>query len=167
MAGAALLAALALQILFYWKLPAHVWPEYVGQGTVLACPVRLFAGLLTLCFLGNILISFGISVAERVEHGLFVFYMSFAVFAITGYALLGRLGLSPLRFASIAVLVSVTGFILAIVTLYVPVLAMPACVLLGPGTAACILIPYYGVVMSKRYPSRFISPAIIGISFVL
>jgi DNA-binding NarL/FixJ family response regulator len=59
----------------------------------------------------------------------------------------------------------VTGFILAIVTLYVPALALPACVLLGPGAAACILIPYYGVVMSKRYPSRFISPAIIGISF--
>jgi hypothetical protein len=76
------------------------------------------------------------------------------------------LGPSPLRFASISVLVSVTGFILAIVTLYVPVLALPACVLLGPGTATCILIPYSGVVMTKRYPSRFISPAIIGISFV-
>jgi hypothetical protein len=25
-------------------------------------------------------------------------------------------------------------------------------------TAACILIPYYGLVMTKRYPSRFISP---------
>jgi DNA-binding CsgD family transcriptional regulator len=166
MAGAALLAALALQLLFYGKLPERVWPAYVGKGTTLACPTRLFAGLFTLCFLGNILISFGISVAESVEHGLFAFYMSFAVFAIAGYARLRRCGLSPLRFASIDVLVSVTGFILAIVTLYVPVLALPACVLLGPGTAACILIPYYGVVMSKRCPSRFISPAISGISFV-
>jgi DNA-binding CsgD family transcriptional regulator len=157
--------ALALQILFYWKLPANVWPEFVGKKTSLVCPVRLFAGLLTLCFLGNILISFGISVAESVEHGLFVFYMSFAVFAIMGYTLLLRFGLSPLRFASISVVVSVTGFIVAIVALYIPILALPACVLLGPGTAACILIPYYGVVMTKRYPSRFISPAIIGISF--
>jgi DNA-binding CsgD family transcriptional regulator len=92
--------------------------------------------------------------------------MSFAVFAVTGYALLRRFGLSPLRFASISVVVSVTGFIFAMVALYVPALALPACVLLGPGTAACILIPYYGVVMTMRYPSRFISPAIIGISFV-
>jgi DNA-binding CsgD family transcriptional regulator len=130
------------------------------------CPTRLFAGLFTLCFLGNILISFGISVAESVRHGLFVFYTSFAVFAVAGYALLRRSGLSPLRFASISVVVSVTGFIVAIVALYVPALALPACVLLGPGTAACILIPYYGVVMTRRYPSRFISPAIIGISFV-
>jgi hypothetical protein len=75
-------AALALQLLFYGKLPARIWPEYVRKGTVLACPTRLFAGLFTLCFLGNILISFGISVAEHVDHGLFVFYMSFAAFAI-------------------------------------------------------------------------------------
>jgi DNA-binding CsgD family transcriptional regulator len=158
-------ATLALQLLFYWKLPGRVWPEYVKKETVLECPTRLFAGLFTLCFLGNVLISFGISVAERVEHGLFVFYMSFAVFAIAGYAMLRHFGFSPLRFASISVVVSVMGFILAIVTLYVPILTLPTCALLGPGTAACILIPYYGVVMSKRYPSRFISPAIIGISF--
>jgi DNA-binding CsgD family transcriptional regulator len=168
-------AALILQLLFYWKLPAKVWPDFVRPGIVShgqgadggpVCPTRLFAGLFTLCFLGNILISFGISVAESVTHGLFAFYMSFAVFAVAGYALLRRFGLSPLRFASISVVVSVTGFIAAIVALYVPALALPACVLLGPGTAACILIPYYGVVMTRRYPSRFISPAIIGISFV-
>jgi DNA-binding CsgD family transcriptional regulator len=167
-------AALVLQLLFYWKLPANVWTEFVGGKTLYrqelagrpVCPTRLFAGLFTLCFLGNILISFGISVAESVEHGLFVFYISFAVFAIMGYTLLRRSGLSPLRFASISVVVSVIGFIFAIIMLYVPILTLPACALLGPGTAACILIPYYGVVMAKRYPSRFISPAIIGISFV-
>jgi DNA-binding CsgD family transcriptional regulator len=159
-------AALILQILFYWKLPAKVWPDFVRRGTVLVCPTRLFVGLFTLCFLGNIMISFGISVAESVRHGLFVFYTSFAIFAVAGYALLRRSGLSPLRFASISVVVSVTGFIVAMVALYIPALALPACVLLGPGTASCILIPYYGVVMTKRYPSRFISPAIIGISFI-
>ncbi|MDR0450025.1 MAG: helix-turn-helix transcriptional regulator [Treponema sp.] len=159
-------AALALQLLFYGKLPAGVWPEYVRKGTGLICPKRLFAGLFALCFLGNIVFSFGISVAEGVEHGVFVFYLSFAVFAIAGYALLPRFRLSPLRHASVSVVVSVTGFILAIMSLYVPLLALPACALLGPGTVACILIPYYGVVMTRRYPSRFISPAIIGISFV-
>jgi DNA-binding NarL/FixJ family response regulator len=158
--------ALVLQLLFYWKLPARVWPRYVRKGSGIVYPKRLFAGLFALCFLGNIVFSFGISAAESVKHGVLVFYISFAVFAITGYALLRRLGLSPLRYASISVVVSVAGFILAIVALYVPALALPACVLLGPGTTACILIPYYGVVMSKRYPSRFISPLIIGISFV-
>jgi DNA-binding NarL/FixJ family response regulator len=157
-------AALVLQILFYWRLPAHVWPQYVRKGTVLAYPKPLFAGLLALCFLGNIVFSFGVSAAEGVKHGVFVFYISFAVFAIGGYALVRRLGFSPLRYASISVVVSVVGFIIAIVALYVPALALPACVLLGPGTVACILIPYYGVVMTKRYPSRFISPVIIGIS---
>jgi DNA-binding CsgD family transcriptional regulator len=159
-------AALALQLLFYGKLPAKQWPDYARKGTGLVCPKRLFAGLLSLCFLGNIVFSFGISVAEGVKHGVFVFYNSFAVFTIAGYALLRRFRLSPLRYASVAVVVSAAGFALAMVSLYLPALALPACVLLGPGTAACILIPYYGVVMTKRYPSRFISPAIIGISFV-
>jgi DNA-binding CsgD family transcriptional regulator len=164
--------ALILQLLFYCKLPARIWPHYVpGGGSQKAadpvCPTRLFAGLFALCFLGNILISFGISVAESVRHGVFIFHGSFAFFAIAGYVLLRRFGLSPLRIASVSVVVSVAGFVFAIVALYVPVLALPACVLLGPGTAACILIPYYGVVMTKRYPSRFIAPAIIGISFVV
>jgi DNA-binding CsgD family transcriptional regulator len=159
-------AALILQLLFYRKLPAHIWPRYTQKASGLVYPKRLFAGLLALCFLGNIVFSFGISAAESVNHGVFVFYMSFAVFAITGYALLRRFGISPLRYASISVVVSVTGFILAIVALYIPHMALGACVLLGPGTTACILIPYYGVVMTKRYPSRFISPVIIGISFV-
>jgi DNA-binding NarL/FixJ family response regulator len=159
-------AALILQLLFYCRLPANVWPRYVRPGTAFGFPKRLFAGLLALCFLGNIVFSFGISAAESVRHGVFTFYISFAVFAIAGYALLRRYGLSPLRYASVSVVVSVAGFILAIVAIYVPALALPACVLLGPGTTACILIPYYGVVMTKRCPSRFISPVIIGISFV-
>jgi DNA-binding CsgD family transcriptional regulator len=160
-------AALVLQILFYCKLPARVWPRYAKKGSGLSCPKPLFAGLLALCFLGNIVFSFGISAAEGVQHGVFAFYSSFAVFAIGGYALLRRFGFSPLRYASISVLVSVAGFIIAIVALYVPALALPACLLLGPGTTACILIPYYGVVMTKRYPSRFISPLMIGISFAV
>ncbi|MDR0389613.1 MAG: helix-turn-helix transcriptional regulator [Spirochaetaceae bacterium] len=158
-------AALVLQLLFYWKLPAGVWPRYAQAKSPLSCPKRLFAGLFALCFLGNIVFSFGISAAEGVAHGVFVFYVSSSAFAISGYALLRRLGLSPLRYASISVMVSVAGFILAIVALYIPALALLSCVLLGPGTAVCILIPYYGVVMTKRYPSRLIAPLIIGISF--
>jgi DNA-binding CsgD family transcriptional regulator len=160
-------AAIALQLIFYCKLPGNVWPRYVSRETTPApvCPKNLFLGLFILCFLGNILISFGLSVAESVRHGVFVFDCSFALFAVLGYLLFRRANLSPLRFVSVMVLLSVVGFILAMVALYIPSLTLLACILLGPGTAANILIPYYGVVMSKRYPSRFISPAIIGISF--
>ncbi|MDR1131792.1 MAG: LuxR C-terminal-related transcriptional regulator [Oscillospiraceae bacterium] len=160
-------AAIVLQLVFYLKLPANVWPRYAEKDTApaLTYPKKLFAGLLILCFLGNILISFGLSVAESVPHGVFVFDCAFALSAVVGYALFRRAGLPPLRFVSVTVLVSVVGFILAMVALYVPKLTLFACALLGPGTAANILIPYYGVVMSKRYPSRFIAPVMIGISF--
>ncbi|MDR1060679.1 MAG: LuxR C-terminal-related transcriptional regulator [Clostridiales bacterium] len=161
-------AAIALQMVFYCRLPsgAGAWPRYVEKWDAAACPKKLFGGLLGLCFLGNILISFGLSVAEGVTHGVFVFDCSFAVFAIAGYVLLRRFGASPLRVATISVIVSVVGFVVAMLALYLPALALPACALLGPGTAANILIPYYGVVMTKRYPSRYVAPAVIGISFV-
>jgi DNA-binding CsgD family transcriptional regulator len=159
--------ALVLQLAFYWKLPAKSWPEYVRKGTALVCPRRLFAGLFALCFLGNIMFSFGISVAEGIEHGVFIFYMSFSVLAVGGYGLLRRFRLSPLRIVLVSVLVSVAGFSLAIVSLYIPALALPACILLGPSCVPCFLSAYYGLVMTKRYPSRFISPLIIGISFVV
>ncbi|MDR1642461.1 MAG: LuxR C-terminal-related transcriptional regulator [Clostridiales bacterium] len=162
------LIAIALQLAFYFKLPSteDAWPAYVKKESFDDCPKKLFAGLLGLCFLGNVLISFGLSVAEGATNGVFIFDLSFAAFAILGYILFKRAGVSPLRVASVSVIVSVAGFILAMVSLYVPALALAACFLLGPGTAANILIPYYGVFMSKRYPSKHIAPLIIGISFV-
>jgi DNA-binding CsgD family transcriptional regulator len=161
-------AAIALQSVFYWKLPTKIWGRYVNKKSAsgLVCPKRFFAGLLALCFLGNILISFGLSVAESVPHGVFAFDISFATFAIAGYALLRRFGIAPRRCVSVAVIASVRGFVLAVVALYLPAVALPACVLLGPGSVSCILIPYYGVVMTKRYPTRWVAPAIIAISFV-
>jgi DNA-binding NarL/FixJ family response regulator len=157
--------ALVLQLAFYCKLPAKVWPEYVRKGTDLVCPRRLFAGLFALCFLGNIMFSFGVSAAEGIEHGVFVFYLSFSAFAIGGYGLLRRFRLSPLRIVFISIVVSVAGFIFAIIALYAPALALPACVFLGPSCVPCFLTAYYGLVMTKRYPSRFITPVMIGISF--
>jgi DNA-binding CsgD family transcriptional regulator len=162
--------AIVLQLIFYFRLPSRMWTDYVTRRgrdqNVLSCPTRLFAGLFILCFLGNILISFGLSVAEGVTNGVFIFDCSFAAFAVIGYALLRRVGIAPLRVASAAVVVSVVGFILAIVSLYIPALAPIACVLLGPGTIPNILIPYYGVVMTRLYPSRLVAPAVIGISLV-
>jgi DNA-binding CsgD family transcriptional regulator len=159
--------ALVLQIAFYYKIPAGVWPEYARKGTGLFYPKRLFAALFGLTFLGNIMFSFGISVAEGVRHGVSVFYLSFAAFAIAGYLLLRRFRFSPLRFAPVSAVISVVGFILAIVSLYAGALALPACALLGPGAAVLVLIPYYGILMTKRRPSRFIPPALMAISLVV
>jgi DNA-binding CsgD family transcriptional regulator len=158
--------ALVMQLAFYCKLPAGVWPEYVRKGTALVCPRRLFAGLFALCFLGTIMFSFGISVAEGVEHGVFVFYMSFSAFAVGGYGILRRFRLSPLRIVFFSIVASVAGFIFAIMSLYVSALALSACILLGLSCVPCFLAAYYGLVMTKRYPSRFICPVIIGISLV-
>jgi DNA-binding CsgD family transcriptional regulator len=53
-----------------------------------------------------------------------------------------------------------------IVSLYVPVFSLAACALLGAGLAVCYLTSYFGIVMAKRYPSRFIMPVIIVIALI-
>ena len=43
---------------------------------------------------------------------------------------------------------------------------MPACALIGLGMIPCQLLPLYGVVLMKTYPSRYIPACIIGIALV-
>ena len=45
-------------------------------------------------------------------------------------------------------------------------ISLAACALLGAGLAVCYLSSYFGLVMSKRYPSRFITPIIIAVALI-
>jgi DNA-binding CsgD family transcriptional regulator len=77
-----------------------------------------------------------------------------------------RFGVVPLRSAPILLALGTLGFVAAIVSLFVPGLSLVACVLLGAMAACCWLVPFFGLLVAKNYPSRFISPAIIGIAFL-
>lgn len=70
----------------------------------------------------------------------------------------------PLKSASVMIAVGALGFLLAIASLHIPELSLPACVLLSAGGISG-MSSYLGVVMAKRYPSRFIAPGIIGLGF--
>jgi DNA-binding CsgD family transcriptional regulator len=59
--------------------------------------------------------------------------------------------------------VGALGFVAAIVSLLVPAFLLPACALLGAGGAVNMMSSYFGVVMARRYPSRFITPFLIGL----
>ncbi|MBR2310653.1 MAG: helix-turn-helix transcriptional regulator [Oscillospiraceae bacterium] len=49
---------------------------------------------------------------------------------------------------------------------FVPVLKLISCALIGFGMVACQMVPLYGLVLMKSYPSRYLSPTIIGLALV-
>jgi len=165
-------AACALQLLFYCKLPARfrgsgtVWPRYAKKSDNLVCPKSFFAGVYTMELLTALMSLFGIAIAETVKHGVFIYYISAAVCAVIVFILWKHRGIVLMRCASVLIGITALGFVLAIASLYVPALSIIACVLLGVGFAALGLMPLYGVLLAKQYPSRFIAAALIGFAFI-
>ena len=49
---------------------------------------------------------------------------------------------------------------------YQPGLALVACALISAGMTACLLVPLFGVLLAKQYPSKFIAPGIIFLAMV-
>ncbi|MDR1820855.1 MAG: LuxR C-terminal-related transcriptional regulator [Oscillospiraceae bacterium] len=158
--------ALVLMLIFFWKLPTGVWTRTVKKSDGLAAPKRLFAGILFWTVMSCFVILFGNAVAETFTHGVFVFYLSSAVFCVIVYLLWQKLGVVPFKSFSAVVAIGAMGFVLAIAALYVPALSLAACALLGIGSMGCWLNPLLGVLMLKEYPSRFIMPGIIGAAFI-
>jgi len=162
-----MVAATAMQLLFYSKLPSKVWPRYVTKADGLVRPRRLFGGLYALGAIGALMMLFGNAVAETVTHGVSVFYIALSATLVLLYFIWKGKGISILRTGTIAMGVAVLGFVLAFLSLYVPVLIIPACVMLGSGGIVCLITPLFGVSMAKLYPSRFISPIIISLAFAM
>jgi len=126
----------------------------------------LFAGIFMLVGLGCFSTLFGIAVAESITHGLSVLYLASAIYGVIVFLLWKRFNVTPLRSASVLLALSALGFIMAIASRFVPALALAACVLLGAGIICCWLNPFFCILIAKRYPSRFIAPAGIGIAFI-
>jgi DNA-binding CsgD family transcriptional regulator len=124
-------------------------------------------GLFALIGFSSAMTLFGSAVAENTGHGVSVYYLSYAVCGVILVILWKGFRVLPLKSASVMVSVGAFGFVLAIASLYIPALSLPACALLGAGGAVGCMSSYFGVVMAKRYPSRFITPVIIGLGFLI
>ena len=106
------------------------------------------------------------AVAESVEHGLFVLYISTVIFGLAVFLLWKRFGITPLNSISVLLAIAALGFVTAIAARFIPALLLLSCALLGAGNACCWLNPFFGILIAKRYPSRYIAPVIIGIAFI-
>ncbi|MBQ3100349.1 MAG: helix-turn-helix transcriptional regulator, partial [Clostridia bacterium] len=88
-----------------------------------------------------------------------------ALSCFTMYFLHEKANVHPFRLMPVLVGLGGLGFLLMLVTDYVPAFVPVACGLIGFGMAAAMLAPLYGVPIMKSYPSKFIAPSIIGLAF--
>ena len=150
---------------FYFKLPANNMPQFVRRKDGLVFPKRLFYGVYGLILLACLLGVIGPAAAAEVKHGVTVSYAFTALAGIIIYYIYKKYNIHPLKSVSFAIMAGAIGFVFLLLSTEVPALALPSAALLGVGWVACMLLPLFGVVLIKQYPSKYI-PAII-ITFAL
>ena len=160
-------AVLLLMLVFFFKLPARSWPRSVKKTDGLVAPKPMFVGLFLWTAMACFVVLFGNTAAESVKHGIFTYYTASALSAFITFFLWKHLDISPFRSVRVMVALGALGFVVRIASLYNSSLSFTACALLGAGSMGCWLNPLFGsVLISKRYPSRFVAPGIIGVAFI-
>jgi len=161
-----MVVALVLLLSFFLRMPTgkEHQPGYVKKSDGLIAPKKLIWGVVLLAF---IIALMGVSVpaiAGKIEHGVSIIYLVTALSCFAMYFLYKKANIHPFRLMPLLIGLCGLGFLLMLVTVYIPALTYVACVLIGFGMAACMLAPLYGVPIMKSYPSRYIAPAIIGLA---
>ena len=159
---------LVMMLYFFFKLPVKEtsYPVYVKKGEVIRPPKKLFAGIYGVVFVSCLMTLCGSAAAGEIPHGVFILYLADSIGAFIVYGLYKKSKIHPLHFVSIFMILSVIGFLGMYISYYVPSLAYIGCVFIGLGFIPCQLLPLYGVVLMKTYPSRYITPSIIGIALI-
>ena len=160
------IVALACMLIFFFKLPVTVWPKYVRKEDNLIAPKSFIAGIFLLIALSCFATLFGNTVAESIRHGVSFLYLSSAICGVIVYLLWKRFNITPLHCGKGLASLTALGFITAITAQFVPLLSLVSCILIGAGMACCWLVPFYALLIFKRYPSRYVVPSIIGIAFI-
>ena len=161
-------AALGLLLIFTLRLPAspNACPQYVRKDSGLVAPQKLLTGTFILVFISALMGVSGPSIAAEVRHGVFVAYFVDAIASIMVFFLYRKREFHPFRCVSVSVGLACIGFLLMCVADFVPWVSYLSCALIGFGMFACQMVPLYGLVLMKSYPSRYLSPTIIGLALV-
>ena len=161
-----MVAALVLLFIFFLRMPTgkeHL-PQFVKKSDGIAPPKKLIGGAYLIAFIAALMGVVGPAVAGKVEHGVSIMYLVVALSNFTMYFLHKKANVHPFRLMPILVGLGGLGFLLVLVTDYVPSLTYLACVFIGFGMTTCIFGPLYGVPIMKSYPSRYVAAAIIGLN---
>ena len=159
---------LLMMLVFFFGLPAKKdgYPEYIKRSDGVYMPKKLFWGVYILVFVSCIVMLAGPTAVAVVKNGVLVAYLSDVAAALTVYVLYKKFSVHPMRTASIFMAFSAVGFLFLFISSYMPGMTYIACVFIGFGFLPCQLLPLYGNVLMKNYPSRYITPIIMGLAVV-
>lgn len=159
---------LFMMLWFFFHLPANreAYPVYVTRNDDMVRPRKLFGGIYVLIFVACIMMLAGPAAAANVPNGVSISYFADAVAAVLLYMLYKKCNIHPIRTVSLFIGFSVVGFLFMFLTEYQPSLAYPACILMGFGFMPCQLLPMYGFILMKQYPSRYITSSIMILAVI-
>ncbi len=163
-----MVAALVLLLVFFIRMPTgkDIQPRYVKRIDGVTAPKKLLFGTYVLVFVCALMAVSGPAISGEIKHGVFITYLVDAVVSFVLYLLYKRANLHPFRIIPVMVGFGCVGFLLMFAATQVPALSYISAALIGFGMVPCQMLPLYGSVMMKSYPSRYISPFIIGLSLV-
>ncbi len=157
---------LGLLLLFYVKMPAKAGIRFVKKEDGIIVPKRFIGGFMLLAFLGALLGVIAPAAAAEVKHGVFAAYIGCAVGSAVLYLLYKKTGRHPICFVSYIIGISAIGYVLLVISEYVPALGLIASALIGVGMAVCALLPLFAMLVVKQYPSKFIVPSYIALAML-
>ena len=160
--------ALVFLLVFFLRMPTgrQIQPRYVRKTDGLTAPKKLLCGCYVLVFICSLMGVSGPAIAGEVRHGVFITYLVDAVASLLLYVLYRRAKLHPFRMVPILVSLGGIGFLLMLAATQVSSLSYVACGFIGIGMVPCQMLPLYGAVLMKSYPSKYISPMIIALALV-
>ncbi len=163
-----MLIAIALLLVFFIRMPAksEALPQYAKKKDGLTAPKGLMCGTYVLVFVCSLMAVSGPAISEGIKHGVFITYLVDAIASLILYLLYKKANIHPFKLIPVLVGLGCIGFLLMFTTTYVPALAYVSCGLIGFAMVSCQMLPLYGMVMMKSYPSKYISPTIIGLALV-
>ncbi len=158
--------AVSAVLFFFIKMPANsaACPQFVKKSDGLTAPKKLLTGTYIMFFISALMAVSGPAISGEVQHGVFITYLVDAAASIIIYSLYKKANIHPFRSISVCMAIGCIGFLLAYISSYVSPVAYVACVFIGIGMMPCQMLPLYGLVLAKGYPSRFITPIIIGLA---
>ena len=158
--------AVSMLLVFFLCMPAgkEPLPRYVKKGDGVLKPKKLLFGTYVLVFVSSLMGVSGPAISGEIQNGVFIAYIVEAFICLGFYLLYKKAGIHPFRLLSGCIGLGCIGFLLMFAAEYIPVLGFVSAVLLGFGLASCQMVPLYGVVLMKTYPSRYIPSAIIGLA---
>ena len=162
----AMVAALVLLFIFFLRMPTgkERLPRFVKKSDGLIVPKKMMWGAYLIAFIAALMGVGGPAVVGKVEHGVSIMYLVVALSSFTMYFLHKKANIHPFRMVPLFVGLGGFGFLVMLVSAYVPALSYVACILIGFGMTVCMLAPLYGVPIMKAYPSRYVASAIIGLA---